>query len=351
MVERIFSEYLSGKGIYAIAEGLNRDGIPSPSGHDPSRNRHRKSGRGAWSKSAVRAILKNPRYTGFQVWNRQQRYEPYIDVNNPALGTSPKMRWNPKSEWLWSNEPSHEALVTLETYRMAEEIFDGPQRAQVRRERTKHTYLLSGHVTCSECDRRMQGSWNNGRPYYRCKFPAEYALIRGDHPKTIYVRESDLTPAIDTWLAQLFDDSQIDATCEALAAAYQEDPAEEENRRLARKRLASSDDKLRKYRLALEEGASPAIVSEWIADVEFERTAALAVLRTEKQSDHLTAQQIKDLVEECKGIASILETADPIDRKAVYDELNLDVTYFADGRMKVSAGPNPCTDKCVGGVT
>src|SRR2546429_8711623 len=68
VVERIFREYVGGRGLYAIAEGLTRDGIPSPSGHDPERNRHRQSSRGAWGKSAVRAILGNPRYTGRMVW-------------------------------------------------------------------------------------------------------------------------------------------------------------------------------------------------------------------------------------------------------------------------------------------
>jgi hypothetical protein len=62
-VARIFAEFLAGHGIYAIAEGLTRDGIPSPSAHDPARNT-RRSGI-AWSKGAVRAILTNPRYTGY----------------------------------------------------------------------------------------------------------------------------------------------------------------------------------------------------------------------------------------------------------------------------------------------
>ncbi len=73
-----------GTGCYAIAEGLTRDGIPSPSAHDRARNRHR-SGI-AWSKSAVRAILTNPRYTGRQVWNRQRKDEVLLDVNDVALG-------------------------------------------------------------------------------------------------------------------------------------------------------------------------------------------------------------------------------------------------------------------------
>lgn len=65
MVERIFAQYLAGRGIYAIAEELTREEVPCPSAHDRARNRHRRGL--AWSKMAVRAILTNPRYTGRQV--------------------------------------------------------------------------------------------------------------------------------------------------------------------------------------------------------------------------------------------------------------------------------------------
>jgi site-specific DNA recombinase len=84
VVQRIFEEYVSGAGLYAIAERLTREGIPSPSANDPERNLHRHGK--AWSKLAVRAILANPRYTGRQVWNRQRRDEVLIDVEDVALG-------------------------------------------------------------------------------------------------------------------------------------------------------------------------------------------------------------------------------------------------------------------------
>jgi site-specific DNA recombinase len=64
VVQRNFREYIESAGLGAIAEGLNRDRIPSPSGHDPQRNQHRASANGAWGKSAVRAILGNPQYSG-----------------------------------------------------------------------------------------------------------------------------------------------------------------------------------------------------------------------------------------------------------------------------------------------
>jgi len=98
VVERIFAEFLAGFGIFAIAERLTRDGIPCPSAHDRARNRHRC--RLAWSKSAVRAILANPRYTGRQVWNRQRKDEVLLDVHDVALGHTTVMRWNDRNKWI-----------------------------------------------------------------------------------------------------------------------------------------------------------------------------------------------------------------------------------------------------------
>ena len=351
VVARIFDEFVGGSGLYAIAEGLTRDGILSPSGHDRARNRHRASSRGVWSKIAVRAILQNPRYTGYQVWNRQQRHEELIDVEDVSLGHQSKMRWNDRSDWIWSDEPTHDAIVDLAQFTAAEAVFAGSQRAKVRRERTKHTYLLSGHVHCARCGRRMQGSWNHGRAYYRCKFPKEYAVGKGEHPSTIYVREDALTPAIDRWLAQLFDDDHIDETCAALEEAAGPDIAEQNRLAAARKKLKECDDKLAKYRQALEAGTDPAIVGEWIEEVKLARKAAEVALRPRGDGTRLTAGEIKNLVGQLKGIVEILSNADPEDRKAVYQELNLAVVYHDDGRMQVTAGPDACTNECVGGGT
>lgn len=59
---------------------------------------------------------------------------------------------------------------------------------------------------------------------------------------TIYVREDALTPAIDQWLGQLFDD-----TCAALEAATGPDIAEQNRLAAARKKLTERDDKLAKH--------------------------------------------------------------------------------------------------------
>jgi hypothetical protein len=98
VVQPIYEEFIAGRGLHSIAEKLTAGGIPSPSAHDPARNRHRIGSGGAWSTHAIRAMG----YTGRQVWNRQRRDEILIDVDDVALGHESKMRWNDESEWVHS---------------------------------------------------------------------------------------------------------------------------------------------------------------------------------------------------------------------------------------------------------
>jgi DNA invertase Pin-like site-specific DNA recombinase len=51
VVVRIFEEYVSGKGLFAIAEGLTQDGVLSPSARDRARNSHRAARAGARAQS------------------------------------------------------------------------------------------------------------------------------------------------------------------------------------------------------------------------------------------------------------------------------------------------------------
>ncbi len=352
VVKRIFDEFLQGRGLHVIAEALTKEGIPSPSAHDRKRNRHRAGSGGAWSKVAIRVILQNPRYTGYQVWNKQRRDEVLINVEDVALGHETKMRWNDRDKWVWSERPTHEALVSFEQFEGAQLVFQGAQRAHVRREKTKRgPYVLSGLVRCGICNRRMQGSWNHDQPYYRCKFPAEYAVTEQQHAKTVYVKEAAILPALDEWLAGLFADDEIDATCAAVEAAIEPDAAEDALETAARRKLKECDAKLAKYRQALEAGTDPSIVSGWIEEVNLERKAAELNLRRNRGAGRMTREEIRSIVEQLKGIVAILNEADPEDRRVVYQELNVSITYHTDGRLHVKAGPSACTNDRVGGGT
>src|SRR3954465_8828706 len=66
--------------------------------------------------------LTNPRYTGHQVWNRQRKQEVLLDVEDVALGHETKMRWNDQQAWLRSTAPAHPAIVSVETFQLAQDV-------------------------------------------------------------------------------------------------------------------------------------------------------------------------------------------------------------------------------------
>ena len=99
VVRWIFEEYAVGRGMTSIARELTHDGIPCPSAYDRPRNPHRNTG-----------VLRNSRYTGRQVWNKQRTDEALIDVEDIALGHENKHRWNDESEW---GRPETEAHTPL----------------------------------------------------------------------------------------------------------------------------------------------------------------------------------------------------------------------------------------------
>ncbi|MEV0724327.1 hypothetical protein AB0I37_16305 [Micromonospora purpureochromogenes] len=44
----------------------------------------------------------------------------------------------------------------------------------------------------------MQGQYNHGDAYYRCRVPQEYALVNQvEHPRNVYLRQDALTDPLD----------------------------------------------------------------------------------------------------------------------------------------------------------
>ena len=344
IAERIFAEFLAGNGLFVIAEGLTRDGIPCPSAYDRARNPHRSGV--AWSKSAIRAILTNPRYTGRQVWNKQRTDEILLDVDDVAMGHTSVMRWNPSKQWIVSNEIVHPAIIDSDTFDEVQALLhrrgNGPGHEH-KQHRARHLYVFKGIVYCALCSRKMQGQQNNGEAYYRCRYAQEYALANSvDHPPNIYLREHDLIGPLDAALATAFAPHRIADTIAALAD-QQDTPEPDHEAIRARALLAECNTKLARHRAALEEGADPKIVTGWIAEVELERRRALAVLNqpTPQPAHRMTQEQISDLVTRLGDILTVLHEADPADRAEVYQQLGLRLTYHpAEQKVRVQAQPD-----------
>lgn len=327
VVVRIFEEYVSGKGLFAIAESLTRDGVPSPSAYDRARNSHR-SGEG-WSKGAVRAILTNPRYTGVAVWGRQRRDEVLVDVEDVAAGHRTRMRWNQEDAWIRSPELAHKPLISPELFDAARARRAANGRTTIRKpRRTPRPYLLRGLLRCGLCDRRMQGSWNHEQPYYRCRYPTEYALpARIRHPRTVYVREEQIVPPLDEWIAGLFEPDRMEETCRTLAAAQEPPVVDDDHTAAARQALAECEARLARYRDALEAGVEPAIVGEWIREVQAERVRAELELRRRRPTPTLSEEDILALLESLGDAVGVLEAAEPQKKADLFESLGLSLIY------------------------
>ncbi|WP_368860582.1 recombinase family protein [Streptomyces sp. RK75] len=334
VVVHIFTEFLRGYGTFAIAEGLTRDGIPSPSAHDPGRNPHRDTR--AWAKNAVRAILGNPRYTGRQVWNRQKKHETLLDITDVSLGYTTKMRWNTQDKWIISKEIVHTPLIDDDTFAHTQDVL----RARVRSgpapgvKRTRNTYLLRGALQCGVCARTMQGHWSHHQAYYRCRFPEQYALAnRISHPRNVYLREAWLIRPLDDWLAKIFSPHRLDETVDLMAAAAQGPPGPARTTNTAQQKIADCDAKLAAHRAALEAGADPALVTQWIADTQARRKQAEAELRATtpqpplQHGTPLSRDEIAALVRVAGSLTTAIHQADPTDKAELYKKLGIRLRY------------------------
>jgi site-specific DNA recombinase len=269
-----------------------------------------------------------------------------MDVEDVAAGHETKQRWNDKTEWSWSTEQTHEPLVSREDFAAVQaQMLASVHRPTPSKGHTaSRHYVLSGRVFCALCERRMQGTWAHDAARYRCSYSKKV-----DHPKSVYLREDAILPKLDAWLTGLFDEAHLDSSCEALAMAGQVDDGAEARAEAARRAIADCDDRLAKYRKALDAGADAVVVASWMAEVHGERLRAEAALGTTVPAEQMTKSQIREMGLALRDLTAPLAKADPKLRAEVYAELGVNVVYDHERRVvSVTAGPSPCTTGCVG---
>jgi len=149
------------------------------------------------------------------------------------------------------------------------------------------------------------------------------------------MREDLATGPIDHWLGSVFDPSQRDQTIELLARQLEGEarPAIPKQQRANRDIAAEFDKKIARYKQALDEGASPAVVTTWIAEAEHQRNAALAsrpAARKDDAVDSMTFEDIASLIAELGDIAAALKEATPEHKLDLYRSLRLKLTYTAE---------------------
>jgi DNA invertase Pin-like site-specific DNA recombinase len=325
VVRRIYDEYLHGtRGITQVRDLLNSDPerFPPPVSPDPAR------ALGVWSRTSVWEILRNPKYTGYQVWNRRARKQ----------GGKP----NPPDQWVWSEEPCHPPIVSKDEYQQVQAKAASNARSRRgdgrgRPVRKKTEYLFRGRLVCGGCGLRMWGS----RPthtYYRCIVAHQRgANIPPGHPATVNLSERVLTEATTSFLAQaVYGPDRLAYWTRVLDAAGHPDPTAPTRQRITeiQRTIADLERRLRNQVLALDDDEIPPAARRQIGSriAELERAisdhqASLAKLHNELDAAPPDAGMVADLLDQLPLFGQRLAELSHAELRRLFDSLDLTVTY------------------------
>jgi site-specific DNA recombinase len=234
--------YYDSLGVDTIADLLNADLAKFPPPTPPGKTR----ARGSWSSSSVSDILRNPKYTGYQVYNRRATRSRRGKVNDPI-------------KWVWSREPAHEPLIPKWMYDELTARRGARRRSRIsaepnRHPQTRRTYAFRAMIFCP-CGRRMVGEHRHDRAYYLCR-PSNNNRGRPDkytgHPKTLYLREDALLDAVAGFLADRVFGPERRSILEAQLATVGDQEARENEVRGARL-VQAMDDLSKKQNSVLQQ--------------------------------------------------------------------------------------------------
>jgi site-specific DNA recombinase len=161
VVREVYGLYTEqGLSMQAITRELNARGIPTQT---------RQSG---WERCTVRAILRNPAYTGRAYYGKTERAERKKITRRLRQrgGFSPRCdahRERPQAEWIEIAVP---AIITEERFALAKERLE--QNKRFARRHTIEPTLLQGFLVCSLCGyafcRVSNQTTKRKLYYYRC---------------------------------------------------------------------------------------------------------------------------------------------------------------------------------------
>jgi site-specific DNA recombinase len=236
---------------------------------------------GRWTYSNVRDVLTNPKHTGHMVWNRRAR---------KGAG---KNKVNPVTEWVWSPQPVHEALVDLETFVLAQEVAGHRERSRTAPglnpgPEANRVYPLRSFIFCDLCGRRMFGNTRRETISYICN--PKKAYLPPGHPVTLRVREDHLLSGLARFLADdvfgPYRHSLLDASHTAVAREAKEEYAG----KIKALQKAITDASTKSSRLIRTLEITDDLDPDFIRDIN-QRRAELHALRDELEGQLAAAQQ------------------------------------------------------------
>jgi site-specific DNA recombinase len=138
IVRRIYEEYLSHRGLRAIAQRLNAEGVPGPKAG--------RRGSGTWAPSSIRPILMNARYRGVYIHGRIKKERHTSGIVRVKAA------------------PDEVIVVDLPEWRIVDDTtwfavaarFETRERSPSKKGHVK--YALAGLGTCAGCGASIVGT-------------------------------------------------------------------------------------------------------------------------------------------------------------------------------------------------
>ncbi len=301
VVGRIFTEFVHGdRSIRGIVAMLNEEGIPSARG-------------GRWGEGAVSGILDNPKYTGFQVWNRRRR-------------KTGRNAHNDEAEWIWSDEPAHDAIVSIDLWRAARALRRRPDTDWRRRPRSgKAARPLRGLIHCAPCGRRMAAVHRNRskmpvRWYWEC--PICKQRMRDDR------LQEEVVVALD---CELLRPERLTALERHQEASLRKTRKETLKARTAlQSRLQGIRAEQRAQLRNAAAGIDPQLVKEVVEELQQEERdirQRLTKLDSSDESARALAS-IRRLREHADDIRQVLAAGDPQDQRKIFTRTIRSITWL-----------------------
>ncbi len=138
IVRRIYREYIGGKTITQISQGLREDGLVS------------KRGCSTWCSNTITNILTNEKYAGNAVLGKTYK---------PDVLSKKRFKNDGSKSPMYYAENTHPAIIDEETFELAKEEMERRQNDKqkaVGRTRYSSKYPFSGILVCGNCGSRLR---------------------------------------------------------------------------------------------------------------------------------------------------------------------------------------------------
>ena len=144
-VALIFELRRSGMGKNGIARELNRRGIPAKRG-------------GIWHESVVETILRNEKYQGDLLLQKQYRVDHLSKIDRPNLGELPQ----------YLVRDDHEAIVSREVFEEVQQSIRERAAAFPEGHGVRARYPFSQKLICGHCGKHYKRRINSGKIAWQC---------------------------------------------------------------------------------------------------------------------------------------------------------------------------------------